>query len=197
MSFAREALDPGRLLRAAAAGMTLLLTGCGSTPKESFYTLSAPPPVEPSGQPTMSVVVGPVTVPEAVDRTPMVIRTGPNQVDIEDLHRWAEPLKAAIPRVLAAHLARELGTARVSASRQAGGGDADYRVAVEVNLFESSLTEGAMLEASWTVVGKGGTRRGRTVAQEAATPANHAGLASAHSKALERLGREIAAVIRR
>ena len=177
--------------------LALLLAACGSTPKESFYTLSAPPPVEPSGQPTLSVVVGPVTVPEAVDRTPMVIRTGPNQVDIEDLHRWAEPLKAAIPRVLAAHLARDLGTARVSSSRQASGGDADYRVGVHVTRFESSLTEGATLEASWTVVGKGGTRRGRTVAQEPATPGNHAGLASAHSKALERLSREIAAVLRR
>ena len=177
--------------------LALLLAACGSTPKESFYTLSAPPPVDPAGQPTLSVVVGPVTVPEAVDRTPMVLRTGPNQVDIEDLHRWAEPLKAAIPRVLAAHLARDLGSARVSSSRQAAGADADYRIAVDVTRFESSLTEGALLEASWTVVGKGGTRRGRTVAQEAATPANHAGLASTHSRALEKLAKEIGAVLRR
>lgn len=197
MSIAREAWDPGRLLHAAAAGMTLLLAACGSAPKESFYTLSSPPPAESAGQSTMSVVVGPVTVPEAVDRTPMVIRTGPNQVDIDDLNRWAEPLKAAIPRVLAAHLSRELGTARVSSSRQAAGSDADFRVAVDVTRFESSLSDGATLEASWAVVGKGGTKRGRTLAQEPAKPGDHAALASAHSRALEKLSREIAAVLRR
>lgn len=186
-----------RLWSGARFAVVLLLAACGSTPRESFYTLSAPAPVEPSGQPTISVVVGPVTVPEAVDRTPMVVRTGPNQVDIEDLHRWAEPLKAAIPRVLAAHLARDFGTARVSSSRQASGGDADYRVGVDVSRFESSLTEGATLDASWAVVGKGGTRRGRTVVQEAATPASHAGLAGAHSRALEKLAKDIGAALRR
>ena len=82
--------------------LALLLAACGSTPKEFFYTLSAPEPAASTGAATFSVIVGPVTVPEAVDRTPMVIRTGPNQVDITDLHRWAEPLKASIPRVLAA-----------------------------------------------------------------------------------------------
>lgn len=177
--------------------VAVLLAACGSTPKESFYTLSAPPPVEASATATISIVVGPVTVPEAVDRTPMVIRTGPNQVDIADLHRWAEPLKAAIPRVLAAHLARALGTARVTSSRQAGGAEADYRVAVEVSRFESSFTDGATLEAAWTIIGKAGTVRGRTVARETASPGDHAGIASAHSRALEKLAGDIANAMRR
>ena len=190
-------LYPGPLLRAAAAGTTtLLLAACGSTAKESFYTLSAPPPVEAAAQATITLVVGPVTVPEAVDRTPMVVRTGPNQVDIADLHRWAEPLKAAIPRVLAAHLARELPGARVSASRQSSGGDSDYRVVLDVSRFESSLSEGATLEATWVVTGKGGPRRGRTVAREAASPGGYAGIAGAHSRALEKVAKEIAATFR-
>jgi uncharacterized lipoprotein YmbA len=99
--------------------------------------------------------------------------------------------------VLAAHLARELGTARVSSSRQGSGGDADYRVGVDVTRFESSFTDGATLEAAWTISGKGGTVRGRTVAQEAATPGDYAGLASAHSRALEKVARDIATAIRR
>lgn len=180
--------------RVTALVATLLLASCGTTPKESFYTLSSAPPVE-SPASSVSVHVGPVSIPDAVDRNPMVIRTGPNQVDIDDFHRWAEPLKAAIPRVLAANLARELGGARVSSGRQANAG-ADYRVAVEVARFESSLAEGATLEASWTVTGKAGTPvHGRTLARAPAASGDHAGIASAHSRALDQLAKEIAAAI--
>lgn len=197
----RRTRHPGRGDLPRRAGIqlavALFLAACGSAPKESFYTLSAPAPVEAATAATFSVVVGPVSVPDSVDRTPMVIRTGPNQVDIADLHRWAEPLKAAIPRVLAAHLARELPGARVGASRQAAGGESDYRVAVDVSRFESSFSEGATLEAAWAISAKGGTVRGRTVAREAATPGDYAGLASAHSRALEKVAREIAAALRR
>jgi len=181
----------------AQVALALLLAACGSTPKESFYTLSAPPPVEANTATTLSIVVGPVTIPEAVDRTPMVIRTGPNQVDIADFHRWAEPLKAAIPRVLAAHLARLVPGARVSASRQASGSDADYRVTVELTRFESSFADGATVEAAWTVAGKGQTVRGRTLAREAPPTADHAGVAAAHSRALEKLASEIALTFQR
>jgi uncharacterized lipoprotein YmbA len=176
--------------------LLLLVAACGSTPREHFYTLSSSPPVEATVPAAITVVIAGVTVPEAVDRTAMVIRTGPNQVDIEDLHRWAEPLKAAIPRVLAANLARELGNARVVSGRYAQGAGADYRVTVDVRRFESSFAEGATLEAEWTVAGKAGAPvSGHTLAREAATSADHAGIAAAHSRALERLATEIAAGI--
>jgi uncharacterized lipoprotein YmbA len=172
-----------------------LLAGCGSTPKESFYTLSSAPPVE--ARSAMSVHVSLTALPEAVDRTPMVIRTGANQVDIDDFHRWAEPLKYSIPRVVAANLSRELGGARVSSGRGAATG-ADHRVAIEVTRFESSFAEGATLEAAWTVTGKTGTpKTGRTLARVPAASADHSGVAAAHSRALEQLAREIAAAISR
>ena len=196
MSIARDALGPGRLRLAAAAGMTMvLLAGCGTTPKESFYTLASAPPVEARTAAAISVHVGPVSIPDAVDRTPMVIRTGPNQVEIEDFHRWAEPLKSAIPRVLAANLSQELGGARVSSGRL-GGTPADYRVTVEITRFESSFTEGATLEAAWTVTGKSGPpAQGRTLARAPASSGDPAGIASAHSRALDQLAKEIAASI--
>lgn len=173
----------------------LILAACGTAPKEHYYTLSSPAPVESTAPATISVVVANVSVPEAVDRNPMVIRTGPNQVEIDDFHRWAEPLKAAIPRVLAANLGKELGTARVSAGRQAPA-VADYRVTVDVRRFESSFGEGATLEAAWTVTGKSGPPvNGRTLATEPASSRDHAGIAAAHSRALERLAREIAGAI--
>lgn len=172
----------------------LLVVACGATPKESFYTLSSAPPVE--ARSAMSVHVALASIPEAVDRTPIVIRTAPNQVDIDDFHRWAEPLKYAIPRVVAANLSKELGGARVSSGR--AGPATDYRVAIEITRFESSLSEGATLEAAWTVSGKAGAPRpGRTLARVPAASADYAGVAGAHSRALQQLAREIANAITR
>src|SRR5436190_23661299 len=101
-------------MRSAIILVAALAAACGTPPKEHFYTLSFATPVEPATPATVTIAVAAVAVPEAVDRTSMVVRTGPNQVDIDDLHRWAEPLKSAIPRALAANLAREIPTARVA-----------------------------------------------------------------------------------
>jgi uncharacterized lipoprotein YmbA len=182
----------------AALAAMFLLAACGSTPKESYYTLSASPaPVPASGASAVSVTIGPVAVPEAVDRSPMVVRTGPTEVSIDDLHRWVEPLKSAIPRALAELLMRDLGTPNVLAGRSALGTKADYRVAVDVQRFDSSFSEGATLDAAWTVTpGQGPARGGRTFAQEAAPSRDHAGIAAAHRKALEKLAADIAAAIR-
>lgn len=175
--------------------VALLLASCASPLKESYYTLSGPQSPAPLGTAaSTSVFVGPVTVPEAVDRLAMVLRTSPNQVEISDAHLWAEPLKSAIPRALAETLMRELGTPNVRATRTGGSSDVDYRVTVEVQRFDSSTQSGATLDALWSVAGKGKARSGRSTYTEPAS--DPAGLAAAHSRALERLGRDIAAAIR-
>jgi uncharacterized lipoprotein YmbA len=182
-----------------AAAVLATLAGCASAPKESFYTLSGPrTPLPAAATSSLSVFVGPVTVPESVDRTAMVLRTGPHRVDIDDASRWAEPLKSAIPRVLAETLMRELGTPRVMSSRGGTSSPVDFRVAVDIQRFESSLDEGATLDALWTVTAtKGGApRSGRTTAQEAAASRDPQGVAAAHSRALERLARDIATALR-
>ena len=145
----------------------------------------------------MSVFVGPVLVPEGVDRAPMVLRLGPNQADVRDDHRWAEPLKHAIPRVVSENLMRELATTRVSWSRLGSGQPADFRVAIDVQRFESSLEQGAAIDAAWTVTpAKGAPRSGRSSIQEPAPSRDPAGVAAAHSRALARLAQEIAAAIK-
>jgi uncharacterized lipoprotein YmbA len=182
-------------MRLAIIWVAMLLAACGSTPKERYYTLSFAEPPEAVTPLAITVAIATVTLPDAVDRTPMVVRTGPNQVDIDDFNRWAEPLKSAIPRAIAGNLARELGNARVTSGRHASA-NADYRVAIDVRRFESSFNEGATLEAAWTVTGKAGSPfAGTTVAREAAPSADYAGIAAAHSRALDRLAREIAAAI--
>lgn len=175
----------------------LALAGCGTPEKQSFYTLVPEAAPVPAATASVSVFVGPVTIPEDVDRLPMVVRTGPNRIEIRDSDRWSEPLKSAIPRAIAEHLMRELGTSRVYSSRAGAAQPVDFRVAVEVRRFESSLETGATIDALWTVTPARGTaRNGRSVITEAPRSPDASGVAAAHSRALARLSGEIAAALR-
>jgi uncharacterized lipoprotein YmbA len=172
--------------------LVLVLTACaGTPPREAFFTLNAPEPAA-AAQDAPSVAVGPVTIPDMVDRPQIVVRLGPNQVQIIEQARWAEPLKSAIARVVAANLAATLG-ARLAPSRS---GDADYRVALDVQRFESPA-DAVLIEALWTVTSKDGKRTGRSVVREKIAAKDYSSLAAAHSAALATLSKEIAAAIRK
>lgn len=179
-----------------------LAAGCGGSPKRNFYTLQAP--LGPAARTVLggpaqpTVVVGPVTVPDTVDRAQIVVRTSGNRLDISDLHRWAEPLRGEIGQVLAADLSRELGGMEIFVQGQeTASGEPDIRVAVDVLRFDSVLGEAAILEAAWVVRRhEAPPVRGRTVAREPADGPGYEALVAAHAKALARLGRDIAGVIR-
>jgi uncharacterized protein len=186
--------------RAAAFAMLcalpLAVAGCGSTPASSFYTLTAIPgaAVAPSD---VSVAVGPVTVPGAIDRPQMVVTTGPNQVRLDEFRRWASPLQNDIARVVAEDLAAILGTPRVTMTPQTLTVP-DYRVAIEVQAFELALGEAATLDTVWTVtrVRDIKSQTGRTTVREAAAGNSYEALAAAQSRALARLSQDIAEVVR-
>jgi len=184
--------------RMAALAAALLAAACGGPePRIDFYALAptaAAAPAAPASR--LTVHVGPVTVPDAVDRPQMVVSLEDNRVAIDDQHRWVEPLKNAIPRVLADSLSRELGTPDVLTSRQSSSLDIDYRVAVDVQHFDSSANE-AFEDVLWTIRSRktAQPRLGRTTVRETA-PGGAAGIAAAHSRALEHVAHDIAQAIR-
>ena len=180
------------MIRTLMVALALSLGACGTTLKERFYTLDAPePPAAADGAPSVAVVS--VTVPDLVDRPQIVVRAGPNQVGMSEQARWAEPLRSAIARVVAANLAIALG-GRVAPQRT---GDADYRITIDVQRFESTPGDGVLIDAAWSVAPKSGERRvGRSVAREKVRGADYEVLAAAHGAALAAISREIAAAIR-
>jgi uncharacterized lipoprotein YmbA len=188
------------MMRALLLGIVAVaVAGCGSATAPRLYTLDA----SASGAAgvaasAVTVYVGPVAVPEAVDRPQLVVRTGANEVAPVDGHRWAEPLKVAIGRVLAAKLSRELGTPQVGAYPGTALADAGYRVQVEVQRFESAPGSTATMEAVWSVrrVAGDATVSGRTVVTEPVA-GDYEALAVAHGRALDPLSRDIAAAIRK
>ena len=99
----------------------------------------------------MAVVVGPVAIPAVVDRPEIVVTVGENEVWLDEFNRWASPLADAIALATAENLAVALATQRVTLLAQTSGTDADYRVAIEVQRFESAPGSHALLDAVYSV----------------------------------------------
>jgi len=182
----------------ALLALAILAAGC-STPAARFYTLSALPAPAPAATASdLSVVVGPVSVPVAVDRPQIVVSLNTNQLWLDEFNRWASPLASNIARVVAENLVAMLGTPRVALSLQTLSAGVDYRATIEVQRFESAPGEAATLDAVWTVSrgADGRSRTGRTTAREAAPDKSYDALAAAHSRAVARLSQEIADAVR-
>jgi uncharacterized lipoprotein YmbA len=183
----------------AVATLLALLVGCGSAPKEQFYTLSngsgdrAALPAQ-----NYAVAVGPVYVPDVVDRPHLVLRMGGSEVRISEQVRWAEPLKEGIARAMATDLAVALQNGRVSPRTTPSVGEPDYRVILDVQDFDSVLGKAATLEVMWTVrrVKDGEVQTGRMRVQQAVANDSYDALVTAHARALSEVSRSIAETIR-
>jgi uncharacterized lipoprotein YmbA len=178
------------LLAAAAAS-------CSTTAPSRFYTLEATATAGGASSARGSVMVGPVTIPAAVDRPEFVVQVAPNRVEVEEFNRWVAPLSDSIARVVAGNLVVMLGTPDVAIAPLANFNPA-YLVTIDVQRFDSIRGQAAVLEAVWAVrkTAGGETRSSRTVARETVQGDGFDALAAAHSRALAKLSGDIAAAIR-
>jgi uncharacterized protein len=179
-----------------AGTLAIVLAGCTNAPAR-LYTLSptaTPPASADLRLSNIAVVLGPVSIPGIVDLQQIVVRNSANQVSVDEFNRWASPLRNNISLVVADNISVLLGTPNVSSALTL---TADYRVAIEVQSFESKPGTDASLSALWTVrrVKDGATATGRTTTRETSSE-GYAALAAAHSRCLGRLSADIAEAIR-
>jgi uncharacterized protein len=180
---------------AAACGLAACVAGCANS-SSHFYTLSPSPAANRNVLPSkLAIVVGPVSIPATVDMPQIVVTKSLNQLSPDQFNLWASPLRSNIAQVVCANLAALLDTSNVSSVFSV---DADYRVSIDVQIFESAPGEAATLSALWMVrrVKDGKIATGRTGVREASTDAGYEALAAAHSRALGRLSVDITEAIR-
>jgi uncharacterized lipoprotein YmbA len=182
-------MKPIRL--AAAVALLAWLAGCASAPPARFYTLMSEAPARPTAGPLAPAprwTLLPVTVPAQVDQTQWVIRLPDDTLALLENDRWIAPLADEIRAALAERIRQDRPVLQ-----QAQG----WRIAVDVQRFESAPGRYARLEAEWTLwPGDGGAARlrCRSVYEEPAG-ASYAALAAAHRAALGRLGDALAAAL--
>ena len=180
--------------------LAVATVGCSRSPRVTFYTLESGAQVESAAAATAApaVAVGPVTLPEVVDRPQLVVRVAANRVDILETHRWAEPLKSEIPRLIAENLRSLLGSSRVSSYLQHAGTDAEYRVLVDIQRFESSPGEAVIVEAVWSLrrATGGEAKTGRSLVREPVGTEGYDPLVAAYSRAIFAVSSDLARAIR-
>ena len=186
---------------ALALAAMALVAGCGSAPKENFYTLApagAMPPVAAASQSVASIAIGPVRVPDAVDRPQMVVREGPNRVEILEQQRWAGSLRGEIGRALAAGVGARLPDAQVSTADSQAARNAAYRVAIDVERFDAALNDSVSIQALWTVRREGGAQvaSGRYSASEPTGAGGYDAIAAAYGRTLAGMSGVIADAVR-
>ncbi|MDT8385242.1 MAG: PqiC family protein [Gammaproteobacteria bacterium] len=176
------------------------LSGCGTTPPASFYLLNANPGIASSHTAPLRIGLGPIEFPAYLDRSKIILRTGPNRFETTEYHRWAEPLETNFTRVLAQNLGNALPDATVSTYPWRHGQAIELQILIDVLSFDSDTNHQARLSVRWELTD--------AHKQSIAPPRQHEYLSTATSRDYEarvqamsecvaELGRELAREIAR
>ena len=189
------------ILPTLLAGVAATSVGCLSPRADpsAFYVLTPMEALSNAQSESAAVGVGPVTIPAYLNRSQMVTRVGPNQLDISEYDRWAESLDHGLARTLARNLSLLLGSPNVIVHPWYASDAPDRQVVVNFVRFERDSAGTAILQCSWEMVSTGtGERLGGSdfSVTEPTTEVGTAASVAAMSRALEVLSREIAAALR-
>ena len=183
----------------AAAIVGLLLAACAQTLPSRFYTLSGlPDDAAPSAASSdLAIGVGPISLPNYLDRPEIVRRATANQFQFAEYDRWGEPLGDVFPRVLAENLSELLATDRVFLLPQRRATTIDYQVEVNVTRFDADVGGPAILAARWEIFDDDGKSLvvDRSTFTEAVDGEDYGAVATAMSRTVAALSREIAKAI--
>lgn len=158
-----------------------------------FYVLSATVPEPASRQPGLVVGIGPVTLPDYLDRSQLVTRYGDHRLGLAEASRWAEPLESMVARVLRDDLVAALGAERGLDHPWARTLAPAPVIEVDFEHFERDSVGTALLDARWRVRHGTGVRVGRSQLSEPSATMSSEDAVAAQSRALARLAGEISA----
>jgi uncharacterized lipoprotein YmbA len=142
----------------AVAAALVVLGGCAGSEKPAtrFYVLSALPgdtaPLEGvRREPPVTVDVGPLRLPQYLERPQIVTRTASNELALADYHQWGGSLAKNTTQVLARNLSILLATPDVTVFSRRPPAATDVRVEVDVLQFERGPDGRVALSARWRV----------------------------------------------
>jgi uncharacterized lipoprotein YmbA len=136
----------GYYLRFALAWLVSVGVGCTSAPVR-YYTLTPPPPDKtlPAAETTFSIDVRVVHTPPRLNRSELMVRTGPTEVTLLENERWASPVNDEIKDAVRLELQRRLG--HMAGLRPEF---AKLTLDIDVQHLEAEFGRHALLEASWS-----------------------------------------------
>lgn len=176
------------------------VSGCGTSPRPDFYHLEQDASTQLTGlERGLAIGIGPVNMAPYLDRPQIVTRSGSHKLELSEFHRWSEPLKISVSRIIGINLSNLLETNRVyQLPRRNKSIPLDFQVAIDIARFDGQLGGDARLTARWSLHGKDGKPLLTKVSiiTEATEGEDFEHLVAAENRALQKLSTEIADAIR-
>ena len=140
--------------------------------------------------------MGPIRIPEYLDRPQIVTAQGRNTYRLDEQHRWAERLDDNLSRVLVKNLETLVPARQVLANTSDRGQPADFRVAVDILEFHMESDGQALLSAQWRIRKGSQTLSSQTsTLRVAAVAGDYESQVAALNQCVNRLSRIIARTI--
>jgi uncharacterized lipoprotein YmbA len=182
--------------RRHVVGALLLLPcfgACSATPAPTLCVL-APRPAPPLNRPAATIAVKPVEIPKYLDRTQIVRRTGPYELEALEFDRWGEGLSEMVIRVLIENLCQRLPSSQVRAAAVPFTlPSPELTIEVNVDKFDADAEGAVTLVAQWVVYrGRDDQLRSEEI-RIATTSRDPAGQVAGMGDALGQLSSQIAA----
>ena len=192
-------------VRSIAMVFSLVPFGCVSTtPQTDFYTLTSLAQAEGHHPATESsrriaIGIGPVALPQYLDRPQIVTRLNANRLEIAEFHRWGSPLDQDFSQVLAENLTVLLPTQQIFMYPWDERVALTYQIVLNIHRFEGKLGEQVLLDLHWIVFDQSGQKAlliKRVKISKPIVSADYEALVTAQSQAIATLSRQIADELR-
>jgi hypothetical protein len=132
--------------------------GCslgGPSRPSQFYTLSVSEGAPVAGRAVatpLSVALGPLSLPDILDRPQIVTRPHPNRLELAEFDRWGGDLDKDLLRVLTQDMMTRLNTDSIVAYPWQGSDRPDYQVSMRFFSLDGQLDERAYLAGIWELL---------------------------------------------
>lgn len=182
--------------------LVLVLSGCISvqnSPTPRFYLLNSAEDSQLSKKVDITadlfIGIGPVKIPEYLDRPQMVTKDKERILKFAQFDRWGEPLDLGLTRQIRENLTVILSGAKLVLYPWNLTIPVKYQVVVEIVQLDSQLDQDLYLVAQWLVIDAQNSKTvimKRSEFRQPIIPQNYSGLAQTLSNACASLSSEIA-----
>ena len=134
----------------------VICLGClNRVPPTAYYTLSSMAEkkevVDAKGIGRYVIGLGPLALPDYLDRPYIVTRVSPNQVAVNEGYRWAGALQSEALRVIATNMEILTHARQVVTFPWGITIEPDVRIRIDIQAFEGNLGGKAQLKAVWSL----------------------------------------------
>lgn len=176
-----------------------LLVGACSSPSPHVYVLSPLASASPADQGlNLAVGVGPVELPDYLDRNQIVTRSGQNELNLAEFDLWGAPLKDNTAQVLAENLAVLLPSNKVLTYPWKRSAQVRFQTTIKITRFEHLEGGETVLGVRWSILDGNGaellTRESRYVEKPAGD--SYPATVAAMNRALAQFSHELAVALK-